>query len=273
VGWGAEIGLREPVSVGVPNTQPAAIPIQSTPDVDLPAAAEVQEVPQEKEVTDAVPQSDPPSVQASIPEQAAPQEAASGSEGPDTATENATVSERPEGDEAIDADLAIVLGKPKVTARPTGNLAGLTGGKSMLIALEDEEGVAGAELSDTSGLDADYDVERVKKAWATLAEDLRQKNKVGLAATLANGDFEFADPTIRFTVANDVQFEELKECSTELLHFIRTEVGNGSIALEVQVSEVEAPVEFITPKDRYVRWASENPALEVIRKRLDLDIS
>ena len=67
-----------------------------------------------------------------------------------------------------------------------------------------------------------------------LVEDLRKKNKVGLAATIANGDFRFVDPTIRFSVANDVQFEEMKECSTELLHFIRTEVGNGAIALEVQ---------------------------------------
>ena len=82
---------------------------------------------------------------------------------------------------------------------------------------------------------------------------------MGLAATLANGDFQFVDPTIRFTVANEVQFEELKECSTELLHFVRTHVGQWSIALEVEVSEVEAPAEFMTPKDRYVKWASEHP--------------
>ena len=243
------------------------------PDLDLSAAAGVQEVSQEKIATDTVPDLDSHLVEESTPEEASLREITSASKGPEAATENATVSARPGDDEAIDADLAIVLGKPKVTVRPTGNLAGLTGGKSMLIALEDEEEDASAELCDTSGLDADYDDERVKKAWATLVEDLRKKNKVGLAATLANGDFKFLDPKIHFTVANDVQFEELKECSTELLHFIRTEVGNGSIALDVQVSEVEAPVEFITPKDRYLRWASENPALEVIRKRLDLDIS
>ena len=255
------------------DTQAHAAPDRTVPDLDLSAAAGVQEVSQEKMATDTVPGVDSHLVEKSTPEEASLREITSASKGPESATENATVSARPGGDKSIDADLAIVLGKPKVTARPTGNLAGLTGGKSMLIALEDEEGDTSAELGDTSGLDADYDDERVKKAWATLAEDLRKKNKVGLAATLANGDFKFLDPTIHFTVANDVQFEELKECSTELLHFIRTEVGNGSIALDVQVSEVEAPVEFITPKDRYLRWASENPALEVIRKRLDLDIS
>ncbi len=273
MGWDADIGLREPVSVGVSSTQPSSIPAKSIPDVNLSVAAGVQEVFQEKVVKDSVSESEAPVVEESLPEQGLPQEVVSASKGPDPAAENATVSARPEGDEAIDADLAIVLGKPKMTVRPTGNLVGLTGGKSMLIALEDEDPDAVVERSDTSALDAAYDVECIKKAWAALAEDLRKKNKVGLAATLANGDFDFADPTIRFTVANDVQFEELKECSTELLHFIRTEVGNGSIGLEVLVSEAEAPEEFITPKDRYVRWASENPALEVIRKRLDLDIS
>ena len=172
----------------------------------------------------------------------------------------------------IDADLAIVLGKPKKTVKPTGSLSGLVAGRSMLISLEEEGQESGKELSDTSALKADYDADRVKRAWAKLAVDLREKNKVGLAATLANGDFRFDDPTIRFTVANDVQFEEMKECSTELLHFIRMEVGNGAIALDVQVSELEAPAEFLTPKDRYMNWAAEHPSLEVLRKRLDLDL-
>jgi len=176
------------------------------------------------------------------------------------------------GEADIDADLAIVLGKPKKTVKPTGSLAGLAAGRSMLISLEEEGQEFAGELSDTSELKADYDVERVKQAWAKLAKNLREKNKVGLAATLANGNFQFEDPTIRFTVANDVQFEEMKECSTELLHFIRTEVGNGAIALDVQVSEVEAPAEFLTPKDRYMNWAAEHPSLEVLRKRLDLDL-
>lgn len=176
------------------------------------------------------------------------------------------------GEADIDADLAIVLGKPKKTVKPTGSLAGLAAGRSMLISLEEEGQESGGELSDTSELKADYDADRVKQAWAKLAQDLREKNKVGLAATIANGDFRFEDPTIRFTVANDVQFEEMKECSTELLHFIRTEVGNGAIALVVQVSEVEAPAEFLTPKDRYMNWAAEHPSLEVLRTRLDLDL-
>lgn len=218
-----------------------------------------------------------PVVEARAKAQAAPEAAvAPPSEAAGTpakkSVDEGTAQEAAEGEADIDADLAIVLGKPKKSVKPTGSLAGLATGRSMLISLEEEGQESGGELSDTSGLNADYDADRIKQAWAKLAQDLREKNKVGLAATLANGDFQFVDPTIRFTVANDVQFEEMKECSTELLHFIRTEVGNGAIALDVQVSEVEAPAEFLTPKDRYMNWAADHPSLEVLRKRLDLDL-
>lgn len=128
-------------------------------------------------------------------------------------------------------------------------------------------------MSDTSGLKADYDQEKVMAAWSALVEDLRTKNKMGLAATLSTGELTFEDPTLRLVVANQVQFDELKECATELLHFVRTHVGNGSIAFDVAVGEAVAAPAFLSPKDRYLRWAEENPALESLRNRLDLDLS
>lgn len=172
----------------------------------------------------------------------------------------------------IDADLAITLGKPKTAAAPSGNLTALLQGRSMLVTVEEKAEEEEQELSDTSHLDASYDVGAIHTAWKALAEDLREKNKVGLAATLTTGKFEFDDPTMRLTVANHVQYEELKECAAELLHFMRVTVGSGRLALDVQVSEAEVATTFMTPKDRYVKWAQDNPALETLRKRLDLDL-
>jgi hypothetical protein len=262
-----DVGLREAVSVRS-MTEPTALP-QPAPVVVAPSPV-VESVP----VANPVPDPDPEPVQVAEPVvEPAMEPALESAPKPDPApvAVEEEASKAPEATAELDADLAIVLGKPKKTVKPTGNLSAL-GGKSVLFAMEDQAADSATELSDTAALEGEYDAEKVKQAWKVLVEDLRKKNKVGLAATLANGDFQFVDPTIRFTVANEVQFEELKECSTELLHFVRTQVGNGSIALEVEVSEVEAPAEFMTPKDRYVKWASEHPSLEVIRKRLDLDI-
>ena len=180
-------------------------------------------------------------------------------------------AERP-SEEEIDADLAITLGRPKTAAAPSGNLAALLQGRSMLVTVEEKAEEEEKELSDTSHLDAPYDADAIQAAWKALAADLREKNKVGLAATLTTGTFEFDDPTIRLTVANHVQYEELKECAAELLHFMRVTVGSGRLALDVQVSEAEVATTFMTPKDRYVKWAQDHPALETLRKRLDLDL-
>ena len=176
------------------------------------------------------------------------------------------------GDAHLDADLAITLGRPKKSAAPTGSLTALLGGKSMLVEVEEKKEERAVELSDTSHLDGVYNAEAVQRGWAALSEHLRGQNRVGLAATLLGGDFLFEDPTIRFTVSNEVQYEEMKECAAELLHFVRTHVGNGKLSLELFVSEVEAAPAFLSPKDRYTKWAEENPALEVLRKRLDLDL-
>lgn len=191
-----------------------------------------------------------------------------------TEVQSEAATAAPSSPPELDADLATTLGKPKMSKAPTGKLGSLLAGRSMLApgaGLNEEEG--GDALSDTSGLKADYDQEKVMAAWSALVEDLRTKNKMGLAATLSTGELTFEDPTLRLVVANQVQFDELKECATELLHFVRTHVGNGSIAFDVAVGEAVAAPAFLSPKDRYLRWAEENPALESLRNRLDLDLS
>ncbi len=181
----------------------------------------------------------------------------------------------PDPNGSIDADLAATLGKPKQTAVPAGKLGSLMAGKSMFATrMEEKEAMEEGEvdLDHTTTLKSGYDEALVRSAWESLVEEMRKRNKMGLAATLSTGELDFDDPILRLTVANQVQFNELKECATELLHFIRVKVGNGTIGLEVEVAEDAPAPEFLTPKDRYMRWAGERPSLETLRKRLDLDI-
>jgi hypothetical protein len=194
-----------------------------------------------------------------------PQNDSFGSEAP---TERSTADDQAH----LDADLAITLGRPKTVTKPIGNLSSKLKGRSMVLASE-QTGVADEKvLADTSQLKGEYTEASVRTAWSALVSHMRAQNKVGMAATLANGDVQFEDPAIVFTVANEVQYEEFKECATELLHFVRTEAGNGGLSLEVKVAEGEVQAVFLTPKDRYLKWAVENPALETLRKRLDLDL-
>lgn len=253
MGWGVEVDLQAPVVVA---REPVVVDTVSEP-------AAVPQADLTTEEGESQPQEAPPAEAALVEESQAaahvPDAADAADPVPDPAPE-------------LDADLAITLGRPKMAEAPTGGLAALLGGKSMLVEVEEKKEEGALELSDTSHLRGDYDEEKVKAGWAALSEHLRGQNRVGLAATLLGGEFVFEDPTIRFTVANEVQYEEMKECAAELLHFVRTHVGSGQVALEVFVSELEAAPAFLSPKDRYMKWAGENPALEVLRKRLDLDL-
>ena len=196
---------------------------------------------------------------------------------PDTIEQEGAQAAQVESDsiDSLDADLAATLGKPKQTAVPTGKLGSVMAGKSMF-ATQVEEKVAleagEVDLEHTTKLKSDYDEAKVRSAWKALVEEMRKRNKMGLAATLSTGKLDFEDPMLHLTVSNQVQFDELKESATELLHFIRVTVGNGTIGFEVEVAEDTPAPEFLTPKDRYKRWAGENPSLETLRKRLDLDI-
>ena len=253
MGWGVEVDLQAPVVVA---REPVVVPAVSEP------AAVPQADPNTLE-GESQPQEAPPAVTVSVEESQVEAHVPEAVDAPEPVSGPA-----PE----LDADLAITLGRPKMAEAPTGGLVALLGGKSMLVEVEEKKEEGALELSDTSHLAGDYDEEKVKAGWAALSEHLRGQNRVGLAATLLGGEFVFEDPTIRFTVANEVQYEEMKECAAELLHFVRTHVGSGQVALEVFVSEVEAAPAFLSPKDRYMKWAGENPALEVLRKRLDLDL-
>ncbi len=193
----------------------------------------------------------------------------------------AAAGPEPEGEkpqavhEELDADLAATLGRPKQTAVPTGKLGSLLSGKSMFATqMEDKTSseVGELDLEHTTTLKSAYDESKVRLAWDALVEEMRKRNKMGLAATLATGDLHFEDPLLKLKVANQVQFDELKENATELLHFIRVTVGNGAIAFEVEVAEEAPAAEFLTAKDRYLRWAEQKPELETMRKRLDLDL-
>lgn len=260
----AEIGPSGPALVhsGEPVNIPASAPVHAVKESTAAEGQKSESLVSADQGASTLTAQDVPS--AETPQSAGEAGEASGEV--EEALQNASQAE-------MDANLATTLGRPKVSNAPTGKLGALLGGRSVLVPDSVTGGGGEGEgLSDTSHLQGAYDHDRVMLAWADLIQDLRDKNKLGMAATLATGGLTFQDPALKLVVSNDVQYEELKECATELLHFIRVKVGNGGIAFEVEVGEEVAAPKFLTPKDRYQHWAADNPALEELRVRLDLDL-
>ena len=114
----------------------------------------------------------------------------------------------------------------------------------------------------------------LRTAWEAYAQVLRDQNKVGLAATMLQSKWSLVEQRIGLEVSNTSQVVMLGELKLDMLQFIRARVNNGQVDLELTVMNHEAaPAEFLTSKDRYDRMVERRPALETLRKRLDLDLS
>ena len=143
-----------------------------------------------------------------------------------------------------------------------------------MVAFRVEDGKSEEEAVEIIKAVDPYTEPELRAAWEAYAKVLRDQNKVGLAATMIQSTWSLVENLIGLEVSNTSQVVMLDEQKLELLQFIRAKVNNGQIDLEVTVMDHAAsPTEFLTSKERYDRMVDRRPALDALRKRLDLDLS
>lgn len=84
---------------------------------------------------------------------------------------------------------------------------------------------------------------------------------------------ELKDEQIRFAVVNIIQQKDMDEVKAELMEFLRAELRNVRLQLEIALEEKQSvKKEFLSEREKYERMVEQNPLLEELRKRLDLDL-
>ena len=117
------------------------------------------------------------------------------------------------------------------------------------------------------------DSEGLKEAYLAFAEKMQLAQRTNLAATLRSAKMEAFGETIQLTVINEVQLEQLADVRPSLLDHMRRHLKNAALELVVQVMESEEQTfTYLSDRDRYDAFAASQPGLEVLRKRLDLDL-
>ena len=76
---------------------------------------------------------------------------------------------------------------------------------------------------------------------------------------------------IAFTIVNKVQENYMREEKPELLGYIRRNLGDPGLELEVIQAEIKVKPRYTT-LDKFKLMAEKNPALLVLREELDLDL-
>lgn len=115
--------------------------------------------------------------------------------------------------------------------------------------------------------------EALMNTYHAFAQRLQDDQRTNLAATLRSAKCELIGEVLNLEVINEVQLEQLADIRPDLLDFLRRQLRNGGLELKVGVAEsIEPTKQFMTDRDRYDAMANAQPGLELLRKRLDLDL-
>ena len=130
----------------------------------------------------------------------------------------------------------------------------------------------GAEPVTTGPSDRIVNPALLQRSWRDYAQARKQESKFGLHATLIAHEPVVSGPgMISFTIVNDVQENYMREERPTLLGHLRRELGDPRLDLEVVKTEVTVRPRH-TPQQKFALLTEKNPALDVLRQELDLDL-
>ena len=248
------------VNVGDKVSQGSLIVKIQEAGAESPAVAETpaEPTPVEAPVAPAAPvvPAAPPPVAGVAPEVAPPAEPAAPTPTPATPAPSAPSS----------APKAAGLRRAKQSVvAPTGNI-------KAKIAEEEVEPTPGALIDPT--WNEEVTVTALVKAWSRFVDKLREEDRRALTATMSIGDPELRGLQVVYTVNNPLQREQMDGLRTEVLVHLKTELQNASLELHLDMKEqaMEEKKAFLSDKDRYDMMVEKNPALDKLRRALDLDL-
>ncbi len=116
-----------------------------------------------------------------------------------------------------------------------------------------------------------FTIHELQPVWDKLIKDLESRRRFSEYVIL-NRKFTLNGTTIHLEVDNEIQIDLLTTTlRTEVLNFLRRELQNSTIHLEIVVAEQENTTLIYTQADKFKFLAEKNPALHELRNVLGLD--
>ena len=151
-----------------------------------------------------------------------------------------------------------------ITASITGTRKKINDDSNSQVEVDKKQDVSSTRFSQTL----------LEEKWNQFAELRKKEGKMGLHTSMTktrpilNDDF-----SIEFIIDSEVQKIEFQTESQLLLDFLRSELKNGLIQLNLQITESKSPkLTQLTSRERFFQMAEENPDLHNFKEVFDLDI-
>ncbi|MEZ4797655.1 MAG: DNA polymerase III subunit gamma/tau [Flavobacteriaceae bacterium] len=113
---------------------------------------------------------------------------------------------------------------------------------------------------------------QMQETWEKFVDDLEQNGKYNFASILRIDTPKLIDSTIHLEFPNATNKVEVERQQYDLLSFIRKELNNYDISLEITINEEKVKQYAYTAKEKYQKLKEKNPNLALLKKTFDLDI-
>ncbi|MCE9539103.1 MAG: DNA polymerase III subunit gamma/tau [Bacteroidetes bacterium] len=128
-------------------------------------------------------------------------------------------------------------------------------------------------LSQNNLLITSFTQQALETTWDKYANDLKAKGRANLAsALLSKRPVLTNESIIEFSVNNKALEESINEDKLNFLGFLRKELNNFSIQLNLIMTVAEDKTNLYTATDKYKHLAEKNPTINKLRQAFDLDI-
>jgi len=109
--------------------------------------------------------------------------------------------------------------------------------------------------------------------WARFCHQTKEAGKESLYATLTKRKPTLKDShSIELIIDNKVQEDYIGSIKPELMDFLRTELDNYSINLELVIDRISEEKSLYTSKEKFEKMAEKNPQLKSLQNKLKLMI-
>ncbi len=108
-------------------------------------------------------------------------------------------------------------------------------------------------------------------AWISFTETIPEHIRI-VSFMQSNFPQRINDSVFEISVSNIMQENELKRIQPDIVRYLAEKLRNSSVKLTIKVTEESETQRALSPEEKYKIMANQNPALEVLRKNLQLEI-
>ena len=129
------------------------------------------------------------------------------------------------------------------------------------------------ESESSSSNKAKFDVNSLLNSWKKFQELTIKKGKKNLASILSISQPQiFEENKLTYTLTNNTNKLELEKSKLELVEFLKKDLKNDSISLEINVNKLKEKKFVFTPGEKYEKLKKINPNIEILRKEFKLNL-